>query len=296
MIRRVLSVFVVALTLASSALCQYEKWSELRDKVWPMRESLVSASVLYDSTKWYAISYMVPSTPEDVKKFLDDLATIEKLMSGDYANVEAPQGYGKDIMEFPGSWLEIAKARQDIIAKIKGNISADKAVSEVKFINDITAAIASHDGWGLNENGLKIVMGKREEARQKLCGGEKFDGWDEACDKLVAKAKELAPKVRSYANYADSGITELIKNGWAKNYKDRKIIKVATAKSDWTVVKDSLGRPKYRSKGVAVQYRVAGFDYTIEQTISILQDYVGNGSYKYRPTSQLSDYRILSSK
>lgn len=294
--RRIISITALLLTLSSIAHSQYEKWGELRDKVWPIRESLITASVLYDSTKWSAISYMVPTRSEDAKKFLEDLATIEKLMSGEFANVEAPLGYGKNIMEFPGSWLEIAKARNEILAKVKGAVGADKATAEVKFINDITTAISTHDGWGLNENGLKLVMGKREEVRNKLCGGEKFDGWDEACDKLVAKAKELAPNVRSYANYSDSSITELIKNGWARNYKDRKIVKIATAKSDWTIAKDSLGRPKYRSKGVAVQYRVAGFEYTIEQTISILQDYVGNGSYKYRPTSQMSDYRILGSK
>ena len=48
--------------------------------------------------------------------------------------------------------------------------------------------------------------------------------------------------------------------------------------------------------GVAVRYKVSGFDYVIEQTISILQDYEGGGQYKYRPTSQMSDYRIVTGK
>lgn len=294
--RALLSFFTLALTaqLLPAQVAKYEKYSKLMEQIQPQRESLLSASVLYDSDKWWAQSYMIPERAEDAKKFLEDLATIEKLMSGEYAGVEAPPGGPpRDIMSHPENWLEIAKARDQIIAKVRGQKAASNAEAEVKFINGITEAISTHDGWGLNENGLKIVMGKREEVRQKLCGGEKYPGWDEACDRLVAKAKELAPKNRSYANHSDPSITSLIKNGWSKNYKDRTIVKVATAKSEWTVVKNSLGVPKYRSKGVAVQYKVAGFDYVIEQTISILQDYVGNGSYKYRPTSQLSDYRIL---
>lgn len=140
------------------------------------------------------------------------------------------------------------------------------------------------------------MTGKREEVRQKLCGGQKLVGWDEACDELVRTAREMAPKLRSYANHSDAGITSLITKGWTKNYKERKILKVATAKSDWTVVKDSLGIPKYRSKGVAVRYTVPGFDLAVEQTISILEDHVGGGKFKYRPTSQMSDYRIVSPK
>ncbi len=294
---RLLWLLVLGSSLASVAYSQYEKWSELRDAVQPYRESLISASVLYDSEKWYAQSYMKPTTPDDSKKFLGDLLAIEKLMTGTYAGVVAPPGFSeKDIMGHPESWLEIAKARNEILAKVRDEANADKAAAEVKFIEGIIQAIKSHDGWGLNENGLKIVMGQREDARQKLCGGQKFDGWDTACDKLMATAKELAPKVRSYANYSDSSISERIKSGWQKNYPERKIIKIATAKSDWTIVKNSLGVPKYRSKGVAVQYKVSGFDYIIEQTISILEDYVGNGSYKYRPTAQVSDYRILAPK
>lgn len=297
MTSRVLTTLFFAVALLAGARAQFEKWAELRDAVQPMRESLISASVLYDSSKWQAQSYMKPTTPDDVKKFLDDMAAVEKLMSGEYAGVKAPPGFrDTDVMGHPEAWLDIARARNRIIGDVREAADADKAVAEVKFINGITEAIKAHDGWGLNENGLKIVMGKREEVRQKLCGGQKYSGWDEACDELVATAKRLAPTVRSYANHSDATLTELIKNGWAKNFKDRKILKVATAKSEWTVVKDSLGRPKYRSKGVAVQYRVSGFDYIVEQTVSILQDYVGNGSYKYRPTAQVPDYRILAAR
>jgi len=296
-VNRLIAVAVFAALAAVPALAQegrYAKWSALLDEMTIRRSSLISASVLYDGTKWTAREYMVPTVKEDVKKFLDDLAEVERLMSGPYAGVEAPPAYSdRDVMEHPEVWLTLAKARNEILAKVKGKTDGDRAVAEVKFIKGITEAITTHDGWGLTENGLNIVLGKREEARQKLCGGQKFDGWDQACDELVARARKMAPSVRSYANHSMSFVTDLIKNGWSKNYKDRKILKIATAKSDWTVVKDSLGRPKYRSVGVAVRYTVSGFDLVIEQTVSILQDYVG-GTYKYRPTAQVPDYRIVA--
>lgn len=288
--------------LAASLVCaqddtKYAKYFALLEAIGNRRESLVSAAVLHDPEKWYAQSYMVPTRAEDKQKFREDLAYIEKLITSDYASVVAPPSYSpRNVLEHPEAWLEIVRAREAILAKVGGAQAADKATAEVKFIKDITAAIRSHDGWGLTENGLKIVMGKREDVRSKLCDGEKYPGWDQACDELVKAAKELAPKVRSYANYSNSWITDLIKSGWAKNYKDRTILKIATAKSDWTVVKGPTGVPKYRSMGVAVRYKVPGFDYVIEQTISILQDYVGGGQYKYRPTSQMSDYRIVTGK
>lgn len=296
--RQVLIIVVIALsTWATAQETKYASYFDLLKAIDAQRSSLISASVLYDSQKWYAQSYMVPTRAEDKKKFKDDLAYIEKLLTTKFTQVEAPPSYSpRDVLEHPDAWLEIVRARDTILAKIGGAQAADKATAEVKFIKGITAAIQTHDGWGLTENGLKIVIGKREEVRTKLCGGEKFPGWDEACDELVKVAKELAPKVRSYANYSNSWITDLIKSGWSKNYKDRTILKIATAKSDWTVVKGSTGIPKYRSMGVAVRYKVPGFDYVIEQTISILQDYVGGGQYKYRPTSQMSDYRIVTGK
>lgn len=290
------------LVAASSWVCaqddtKYKSYFALLETIGNRRESLISAAVLYDPQKWYAQSYMVPTRGEDKQKFREDLAFIEKLLTTDYTSVVAPPSYSpRNVLEHPEAWLEIVRAREAILAKVGGAQAADKAVAEVKFIKDITAAIRTHDGWGLNENGLKVVMGKREEVRAKFCDGEKYPGWDEACDELVKTAKELAPKVRSYANYSNSWITDLIKNGWSKNYKDRTILKIATAKSDWTVVKGPTGVPKYRSIGVAVRYKVPGFDYVIEQTISILQDYVGGGQYKYRPTSQMSDYRIVTGK
>lgn len=289
---------LLTLVVAEASFAQTEKhypqWESLMKEISSRRESLVSAAVLYDNSKWYAQSYTVPSRPEDVKKFLDDLAYIEKLMSGSFAGVEAPPSYQpKEVLEHPEAWLEIAKARNAIIAKIGGQASQDKAAAEVKFIKDITAKIKASDGWGLNENGLKIVLGKREEVRQKLCGGEKYPGWDEACDELVKTAKGMAASNRSYANHSNQWASDLIKSGWAKNYKDRTIIKIAAAKSDWTVVKDSLGQPKYRSIGMAVRYKVPGFDYVIEQTVSLLQDYKGGGSYVYRATAQVPDYRIV---
>lgn len=292
----VLGLLVVSLATQSIAQSS-DKWAELRDAVHPYRESLLSASVLYNKDKWYAQSYLIPTTSEEVTKFLADLSAVEKLMTGDFAGTMPASAYrDNDIMEHPESWLEIARARNDIIKKIKGEAASDKAAFEVKFLNDIAEKVLANDGWGLTENGLKILLGKREEVRKKLCGGENYEGWDAACDRIIQAAKSMAPKARSYANHSDSSINTLIRNGWAKNYKDRNIIKVATAKSDWTVVKDSLGRPKYRSKGVAVQYKVAGFSYVIEQTVSILQDHVGGGQYKYRPTAQVPDYRILSPK
>lgn len=295
------TLFCALIVLSSWALAQddnkYAQYFALRNAIANQRESLISAAVLYNSEKWYAQSYTVPTRAEDKVKFRDDLAYIEKLLTTQFTAVTAPPSYSpREILEHPEAWLEIARARDTILAKIGGTQAADKAAAEIKFIKGITEAIRTHDGWGLNENGLKIVMGKREEVRTKLCGGEKFPGWDEACDELVKTSKELAPKVRSYANYSNSWITDLIKSGWAKNYKDRTILKIATAKSDWTVVKGPTGIPKYRSMGVAVRYKVPGFDFVIEQTISILQDYVGGGQYKYRPTSQLSDYRIVSGK
>lgn len=288
---------LLTLIVGEGALAQndqkYAKWTYLRDQVQPRRESLMSASVLYDNTKWWAQSYMVPSRPEDVKKFLDDLAAIEKLMAGETEPIEVPPGANpKDIMYHPEAWLEIAKARNEIIAKLGLKAAEDKATAEVKFIKDITAKIKASDGWGLNENGLNIVLGKREDVRKKLCGGQKFPGWDEACDELVKTAKSMAATNRSYANHSNSWAEQQIRAGWAKNYKDRTIIKIAAAKSDWTVVKDAFGQPKYRSVGMSVRYKVAGFDYVIEQTVSMLQDYKG-GSYVYRPTAQVPDYRIV---
>lgn len=289
------------LAVASMAFAQddnkYAKYFAFLEAIGNRKESLTSAAVLFDSDKWYAQSYMVPTRPEDKQKFRDDLAYIEKLLTTEYSAVEAPPSYSpRNVLEHPEAWLEIVRARDAILAKVGGEQAGDKAAAEVKFIKGITEAIRSHDGWGLNENGLKVVMGRREEVRTKLCGGEKYPGWDEACDELMKTAKELAPKVRSYANYSNSWITDLIKKGWAKNYKDRTILKIATAKADWTVVKGATGVPKYRSMGVAVRYKVSGFDYVIEQTISILQDYEGGGQYKYRPTSQMSDYRIVTGK
>lgn len=293
---RMIFVWAMLLGIAASGSPQtnkFERYYQLVEKIAPYRESLRSASVLYDKDRWYAQSYMEPSTPEDVKKFLADLAAIESIMSSGYGDVEAPRPYlENDIMQHPSEWLTLAKARNEIIAKIKGAADADKATAEVKFLKEIIAKIKANDGWGLTENGLKIVLGKREEARQKLCGGNKYPGWDDACDELTTTARSLAPKNRSYAKYQNSTAADVIKKGWAKNYPDRKIVSILAAKSDWTIVHDSLGRPKYRSVGMAVRYKLAGFDLVVEQSISILQDYVG-GTYKYRPTAQSSDYRIV---
>lgn len=285
------------LHIATGQTDEFAKWRELRDKVWPIRGSLESAAVLYDSEKWYAQSYALPDTDEAAAKFLADLATIENLIMGSYAGVKAPTSYNpRNILEHPEEWATICKAREQLVAKVRGAKAAEMAADSVKFIKDMTATVKSNHGWGLGTNGLLIVIGKREDARKALCGGQKIDGWDAACDELLAVAKSVAATARPYANYSNEFCSDLIKNGWAKNYPTRKIVRIATAKSDWTVVKDSLGRPKYRSMGVAVQYRIAGFDYVIEQTVSILQDYVGNGEYKYRATAQVPDNRILKGK
>lgn len=299
MTKKVLAVALVvcAAALATAQETQGEKWAKLRDAMWPMKDSLVTAAYYYDSEKWPSSSYFVPSTAEEKTKFLKDLELLEKMMTVDFKEIVGPPyPIPSQILQHPEHWLEIARARNQILVKIGGEASAEKAVAEVKFLQGIAAKVRSSDGWGLTETGLKIFLGKREEVRKQFCNGEKYPGWDEACDAIIAAAKEVAPKARSYANYSDAGIEKLIRTGWSKNYKDRTIIKVACAKNEWTVVKDAQGRPKYRSKGVAVRYKVPGCSYVIEQTISILEDYVGNGAYKYRPTSQLSDYRILLAK
>lgn len=292
-----LCLLICAPAIAGAQETASEKWMRLQDAVIQMKDSLVTAAHYHDGQKWQTNSYYVPSTTEGKAKFLRDLEVIEGLMSGEFADVKnLPHAVPGQILQHPESWLELAKARNEILKKIVGEESGEKAVAEVKFLQNIASKVRSSNGWGLTETGLKIFLGKREEVRLKLCGGQKYPGWDEACDSIIAAAKEMSTKARSYANYSDPNIDKLIRTGWAKNYKDRTILKVACAKKDWTVVKDSLGRPKYRSKGVAVQYKVPGCAYVIEQTISILEDYVGNGAYKYRPTSQLSDYRILSAK
>lgn len=305
-------IAILAITTIATAQTETknELWSQLLSEVRPYQENLKTFAVEYDESRWYAQSRTVPDRPELMKKALEEMAAIEKLMTGKYASVVPPKSYlDREIMEHPECWLEIAKARGKIAAKIVRRTLGTKADSEVKFIKDIAAAISTHEGWGLTETGLKIVMGKRAEVRSQITGGmdkiieaagssgegELLPGWDAECDKLVAEAKRLAPIIRGYTNHTNESISSRIKAGWAKNYKDRTILKIGTAKSGWTVVKNSLGVPLYRSMGVGVQYKVPGFTYVIEQTISIREDYSG-GKYIYRPTSQLSDYRILAAK
>lgn len=127
---------------------QQTEWRALLDEVDSRRQSLISAAVLYNKEKWYAQSYMLPTRPEDAKKFLEDLAYIEKLMTGRFANIQAPRSYDdRNIMDHPEAWLEIAKARNSIIVKLQGETAATNAAGEVKFIADITAKIRANDGW-----------------------------------------------------------------------------------------------------------------------------------------------------
>jgi hypothetical protein len=283
------------------------KWPRLMDDIQPYRENLESFAHEHNA-KWYVQSQVLPNSPELIKKAIEDLAAVEALMTGKYAGMTAVQsGFDTSVMQHPEAWLEIAKNRQAIAQGFAARAAKDKLRFQLLALNQIIKSVEDNDGFGLTQLGLDLVMGKREALRTKVLTPIKplFEGvglpvptdllteWEATAETLVATAKRKATGTKPAGNYTNATFAAQVKEIWTKAWPERKIVKISFSRPDWFVTTNALGTPLYRHYGGMVQYRVAGFDYIIEQGFQRREDYQGGGKYTYRAAPYEPEIRIV---
>lgn len=287
-------------------------WQSLMDDIQPYRESLASWAVEYDQEKWYTQNRIMPDTPDGYIKVMNDLAAIEKLITGDkYRGIKGYFGPSDDIIYRPQNWLEICQARMSISQKVVKRELSRILMPQILPIQSMAKRVKDFDGWGLSEEGLAVVMGKRDPIRKKTF--EKTKGLfsavgltmesttvpelEKACDNLVAAAREMAPKVKPSATASIPSINEALKKRWASGpWKDRKILKINTELASWNITRNAVGTPLYRTCSVVVQFELPGFAYWIEYNTQVKEDYKGGGKYAFVTSNIAPDYRIVTKK
>jgi hypothetical protein len=235
------------------------------------------------------------------------MAAVEALMTGKFSGMTAVQsGFDDTVMEHPEAWLEIAKARHRIAEGFAKKAARQKIDFEEKALRHIAEQLPQQDGFGLKQVGLDLAMGKRDAVKAKTLApltplfqsvsqpvpDDLFTTWN-AADSLVATAKREATNVIPAANYTNTAFEAQVRAIWAKAWPDRKIVKIRFSRPDWHVTTNALGTPLYRHYGGMVQYRVAGFDYIIEQGYQRREDYQGGGKYSYRAAPYEPELRII---
>lgn len=286
-------------------------WDDLMRDIQPYRESLASWSVEYDGNKWYAQNRVMPSTPDEYRKVLADLAAIEKIITSEkYAGLIGFFGPDDDIIHRPQHWLEICQARVEITQRVLKRELSKILMPHTLPLRSMARSVRDFDGWGLSETGLAIVMGRRDAERKKVFGKVsdlfqavnlssetvRAEDWEKACDELVAAAREMAPRVKPAATYRITSIESPLRQRWASGpWKDRKILKINTESDQWKITRNAVGTPLYRTVGVVVQFEMAGFSYLIEYSTQIRENYAG-GKYTYVTSNIAPDYRIVTKK
>ena len=117
--------------------------------------------------------------------------------------------------------------------------------------------------------------------------------WETTADTLVATAKRKAVGVKPADNNTNATFAAQVKSIWTQAWPERKIVKISFSRPDWYVTTNALGTPLYRHYGGMVQYRIAGFDYIIEQGYQRREDYQGGGKYTYRAAPYEPEIRIV---
>lgn len=283
------------------------KWPQLMQEVQPYRENLESFAHEHN-VKWYVQSQVLPNSPELIKKAVADLAAVEALMVGKYAGMTAVQaGFENNVMQHPEAWLEIAKNRQTLAQGFAALAAKEKLRFELLALNQIVKSVEDNDGFGLKQLGLDLVMGKRDAVKAKILTPIKplfetvgllvptdlLTEWETTADTLVAMAKRKAVGVKPAGNYTNATFAAQVKSIWTQAWPERKIVKISFSRPDWYVTTNALGTPLYRHYGGMVQYRIAGFDYIIEQGYQRREDYQGGGKYTYRTAPYEPEIRIV---
>lgn len=286
-------------------------WPSLMDAIQPHRNSLESWSVEFDSTKWYAQNRVSPSTPAEFKKVMDDLAAIEKIITSDkFKGVLGYWGGRDDIIQWPQNWLEICQARLAITQKVVKRELSRILMPQMMVYESMTESVRDFDGWGLSEQGLDIVMGKRDAPRKAvlakvkglmdsvgLPADTKVESFEKACDDLVAAAQAAAKVAKPAATYTMTPVADALKKRWASGpWANRKIVKVNTESNVWKITKNAVGTPLYRTVAVVVQFRIDGYGYLIEYSTQVKENYMGGGKYAYVTSNISPDYRIIAPK
>ncbi len=286
-------------------------WQDLMNDIQPYRESLASWSVEFDSEKWYAQNRVMPDSPEDYKKIMDDLAAIEKLITSEkYKGLKGFFGPSDDIIHRPQNWLEICKARVEITQRVVKRELARILRPQIMPIQSMTKSVRDFDGWGLNDLGLDIVMGKRDAARKVVFGKVKalmdtvgltaetrVDEFEKACDELVAASEAMAKVAKPAATYSMPPVAEALKKRWAAgSWANRKIVKINTESDKWKVTTNAVGTPLYRTVAVVVQFRLDGYANLIEFSTQVREVYKGGGKYEFAPSNISPQYRIIAPK
>lgn len=316
------AILIALLTCAiaisnAQALTEAEKkrttdlWPSLMDAIQPYRNSLESWSVEFDEKKWYSQNRVMPSTAAEFTTLMNDLVEIEKIITSEkFSGLKGFWGREDDIIQRPQNWQEICQARVQISQKVLKRELPRILKPQILTIQLMTQSLRDFDGWGLSEEGLSVVMGKRDPIRKKTfekvsslftavqlpMEGTTVDEVEKACDELVAVAKELAPKAKPSATASITSIVAPLKQRWASGlWKDRKITKVNTESATWKITKNAVGTPLYRTCSVVVQFKLDGFDYLIEYSTQIKEDYKGSGKYQYVTSNIAPEYRIIKS-
>lgn len=286
-------------------------WPSLMDAIQPYRNSLESWAVEFDEKKWYSQNRVMPTTAAEFTALMNDLVEIEKIITSEkYSGLKGFWGREDDIIQRPQNWQEICQARVQISQKVLKRELSRILKPQIMTIQSMTQSLRDFDGWGLSEEGLNVVLGKREPIRKKTF--EKVSGLfsavqlpmesttvdelEKACDELVSVAKEMAPKTKPSATATISSIVAPLKQRWASGaWKDRKITKINTESASWKITKNAVGTPLYRTCSVVVQFKLEGFDHLIEYSTQIKEDYKGSGKYQYVTSNIAPEYRIVKS-
>jgi hypothetical protein len=283
------------------------KWPQLMADIQPYRENLESFAREHNP-KWYVQNQVLPSSPELIKKAVADLAAVEALMTNKYAGMTAVQaGFDENILQHPEAWLEIAKNRNELAQGFAIKAAKDKLRFQLLALNQITKSVEDYDGFGLKPLGLDLVMGKREAIVTKMltsfkplfeCVGLSVSSdllaeWNVAADTLVMTAKRKALMAKPAGSSTNAAFAAQVKSLWSSTWPERKIVKISFSRPDWHITTNALGVPLYRHYGGMVQYRVAGFEYIVEQGFQRREDYLGGGKYTYRAAPYEPEIRIV---
>lgn len=284
-----------------------EKWPLLQKAMQPYHQILESFAHEHNP-KWSGQGQLIPGSPAELQKALSDMAAVETLITGKFAGMTAVSaGFDDSIMQHPEAWLEIARNRKTLAQGLARKVVAQHIAFSTRSLAEIAEQVPQQDGFGLKKVGLDLVIGKREAVKAKALAPLKSTlesvglsateipaaEWDAAANAIVAAAKKTALTARPSATYTNAAFEAQVRSTWTRIHPERKIVSIKFSRAGWNVTTNALGTPLYRHYGGMVRYKLAGFDYAIEEGFQRREDYQGGGKYTYRPMAYESELRIV---
>lgn len=257
----------------------------------PYADSIKSIALTYNNS-YHNVPSNVIWTAEKVKKAKKDLKDLNELIKTKYPNIENPTWFtNSDFRNLGGDWKIIAGDGENLLKKTVSTYVEDK--DKTLFSADAKSSYEGYLGMVKGFDSVKEDLNKEYKnlvSVSKEIGGSFTPNWsnykktyDNKVAKFLVDVKKRKPIVSdSLGNpykYHDAAVESVFKTYVLKVDKGSKILKMAVGSSDWKIVYNSIGIPKYMWKPVAALYSNSKYRTCAMYRGAVYKNYTGGGTY-----------------